>query len=247
MRTRFLRIALLVLSTCGAVAHAEEPDFREETPPPGQHAGSEVDGDAHICRADSFVHAGVPLRAGVVRVESGAPRPFLLADEGACPVDRGRSCQIGSALSVGESVIVSHAFRQFVCTARTADGGVSSVGWLPRRSVRTADVDQDPPAEAWPGDWIGGGGLLTIRTGAATDLLEVEGTALAGEGARTDAAAWVNGAARPEGQALAVADEFGSGCRVDLRLVGSLLFATEAGACGAGARFDGVYTRRDAP
>ena len=144
-------------------------------------------------------------------------------------------------------MIVSHSFRQFVCAARTSDGGVRSVGWLPRRSVRTADVDQDPPTDAWPGDWVGGGGTLSIRAGVVADLLEVEGTALAGEGARTDAAAWVNGAARPQGQALAVADEFGSGCRVDLRLVGSLLFATEQGACGASARFDGVYTRRDAP
>jgi hypothetical protein len=236
-----------VLALAGGGAGAQEPGFREEPSQAGNSGTNTLAEDEHVCRADSFVREGVPLRAGVVRVESGDPRPFLLADEGTCPVDRGRPCQIGSPLPVGEAVIVSHSFRQFVCTARTSDGGVRSVGWLPRRSVRTAEVDQDPPIEAWPGDWVGGGGMLTIRAGVGPDLLEVEGTALAGEGARTDAAAWVNGSSKPQGQALAVADEFGSGCRVDLRLVGSLLFATEAGACGSSARFDGVYTRRDAP
>jgi hypothetical protein len=198
------------------------------------------------CRAESFVRDGVPLRVGSVRVERGGPRPSLLADEGGCPADRGHSCQIGSALGTGESVIVSHSFRQFVCVARTAGGSVQSVGWLPRRSVRTADVDQEPPLGDWPGAWIGGGGVLTIRQGASPELLEVEGTALAGEGGRTDAAAWLNGAGRPSGQVLVVADEFGSGCRVSLRLVGRLLFASEAGACGASARFEGVYVRREA-
>jgi hypothetical protein len=198
------------------------------------------------CRADDFVREGVPLRAGVVRIESGASRPYLLADEGGCPADRGRSCQIGSALGTGESVVVSRGFRQFVCVARTVGGNVQSVGWLPRRSVRTADVDQEPPVDEWPGEWIGAGGTLTIRPGAVADLLEVEATALAGEGARSDAAAWLNGAARPRGQELQVADEFGAGCRVGLRLVGSLLFASEAGACSPSARFDGVYLRRTA-
>lgn len=195
------------------------------------------------CRAQTFVREGVPLRIGVVRVESGDTRPFLLADEGGCPADRGRSCQIGSALGTGESVVVSHSYRQFVCVARTASGGVQGIGWLPRRDVRTADVDQDPPVDAWPGRWLGGGGQLAIRAGATPDLLEVEATALAGEGARTDAAEWLNGAGRPQGQTLTVADEFGSGCRVSLRLVGSLLFAIEVGACGADARFEGVYLR----
>ena len=209
--------------------------------------GAEEPEEDHECRSESFVRESVTLRTGVIRSESGAPKPFLLADEGGCPVDRGRSCQISSPLPTGEPVIVSHAFRQFVCIARTSDGAVRSVGWLPRRSVRTANVDQTPPAAAWPGDWIGGSGSLSIRPGVAEGLLEVEGTALAGEGARTDAAAWLNGAARPTGQALAVADEFGSGCRLDLRLVGSLLFATEQGACSVSANFDGVYTRREAP
>lgn len=206
----------------------------------------EVDVEEWHCRADSFVRDGVPLRAGVVRIESGDPRPSLLADEGGCPVDRGLSCQIGSSLSTGEPVIVSHAFRQFICVARTAGGAVQSVGWLPRRSVRTADVDQEPPLSDWPGAWVSGGGTLQIRTGGAADLVEVEGTALAGEDARTDAAAWLNGAGRPIGQALAVADEFGSGCRVNLRLVGSLIFVSETGACGSNARFEGVYTRAEA-
>lgn len=197
------------------------------------------------CRAESFVREGIALRAGSVRVETGDARPYLLADEGGCPADRGRSCQIGSALGTGESVIVSHSFRQFVCAARTAGGAVQSVGWLPRRSVRTADVDQEPPLEDWPGAWIGGGGMLAIRPAASKELLEVEATALAGEGARTDAAAWLNGAGRPRGQELVVADEFGSGCRVSLRLVGRLLFASEAGACGGGARFEGVYVRQE--
>ena len=221
--------ALLLLALSTASAHAE--------------------GDAAAegrCRADDFVRSGVPLRAGVVRVQTDEARPSLLADEGGCPADRGHSCQIGSPFGTGESVIVSHAFRQFVCVARTAGGSVQSVGWLPRRTVRTADVDQDPPVQDWPGPWIGAGGTLTIRPGAAPDLLEVEATALAGEGARTDAAAWLNGAGRPRGQELDVADEFGAGCRVGLRLVGSLLFASEAGACSPSARFDGVYLRRTA-
>ena len=196
------------------------------------------------CRAGSFVRDGVVLRAGSVRVESGDPRPYLLADEGGCPADRGRSCQIGSPLSAGESVIVSHALRQFVCTARTAGGGVQSIGWLPRRSVRTADVDQDPPVADWPGTWVGSNAALTIRTGGEGDLLEVEATALAEEGSRSEASAWLNGAGRPQGQQLAVADEFGSGCRVSLRLVGRSIFATESGACGA--RFEGLYVRREA-
>ena len=197
------------------------------------------------CRATSFVRDGVPLRVGSVRVESGGPSPSLLADEGGCPTDRGNSCQIGSALGAEESVIVSHGFRQFVCVARTAGGGVQSVGWLPRRSLRTAEVDQEPPLEDWPGAWIGGGGTLTIRPGAASGLLEVEGTALAGEGGRADAAAWLNGAGRPRGQEFVIVDEFGSGCRVSLRLVGRLLFASEVGTCGASARFEGVYVRRE--
>jgi len=210
-------------------------------------ARSEDEGpDAWRCDAESFVREGVTLRTGAIRVDASEPRPSLLADEGGCPADRGRSCQIGSALSTGEPVIVSHGFRQFVCVARTAGGSVQSVGWLPRRSVRTADVDPDPPLEDWPGDWIGGSGTLAIRTGAAPDLLEVEGTALGGEGGRTDAAAWLNGAGRPRGQELAVTDEFGSACRVTLRLVGPLLFANEAGTCAANARFEGVYTRRTA-
>ncbi len=208
---------------------------------------AEEDGPAEwSCRSDSFVRDGVPLRTGSVRAVEADKRPFLLADEGGCPVDRGRSCQIGSALGVGESVIVSHAFRQFVCVARTAGGAVQSVGWLPRRDVRTADVDQDPPFEDWPAEWIGGDGALAIRAGAAPDLLEVAATAFDGDGARTDAAAWLNGAGRPKGQALEITDEFGSGCRVNLRLVGSLLFASDAGGCGGSARFDGVYTRRTA-
>jgi hypothetical protein len=218
-------LALLALVPLTAQAEAEAPE-------------------AWSCRAESFVREGVPLRAGVVRVENGDSRPYLLADEGGCPADRGLSCQIGSALGTGESVVVSHGFRQFVCVARTAGGRVQSVGWLPRRSVRTADVDQDPPLGDWPGDWIAGGGTLTIRPGAAEDLVEVEATALAGEGARTDAAAWLNGAGHPRGQELAIADEFGSGCHVALRLVGALLFANETGACPASARFEGVYTRR---
>ena len=212
-----------------------------------QAGAVEAEGPADwSCRSESFVRDGVPLRTGSVRAEAPDKRSYLLADEGGCPVDRGLSCQIGSALGTGESVIVSHAFRQFVCVARTAAGGVQSVGWLPRRDVRTADVDQDPPFEDWPADWIGGGGALTIRVGAAPDLLEVAATAFDGDGARTDAAAWLNGAGRPKGQELVIMDEFGSGCRVNLRLVGSLLFASDAGGCGGSARFDGVYTRRTA-
>lgn len=239
-----LAIGLLALASA---AGAGEPEFLEHAPEAAAPGPDLEAGDEQLCRAEGFVREGVPLRAGAIRVEGNLAKPFLLADEGGCPVDRGRSCQFSTPLSSGESVIVSHSFRQFVCVARTSEGAVQSVGWLPRRSVRTADVDQDPPADAWPGDWVGGGGSLSIRSGASPQLLEVAGTALGGEGERGDAAAWVNGAARPTGQALAVDDEFGSGCRVDLRLVGSLLFATEQGACGAGARFDGVYTRREAP
>jgi hypothetical protein len=143
-------------------------------------------------------------------------------------------------------VIVSHSFRQFVCVACTAGGSVQSVGWLPRRMLRTVDVDQVPPLQDWPGAWIGAGGTLTIRPALRRICSEVEATALAGEGARTDAAAWLNGAGRPRGQELDVADEFGGGCRIGLRLVGSLLFASEAGACASSARFAGVYTRRTA-
>lgn len=238
------RVALVCLvGLAAATARANESDrsspFTQSTPEAGEAA------EEHVCRVDSFVRDGVPLRAGVVRSEGREPRPFLLADEGGCPVDRGRSCQIGSPLSVGEALVVSHSFRHFVCAARTVDGGIRSVGWLPRRAVRTADVDPDPPIDAWPGDWIGGAGMLSIRPGVTERLLEISATALAGEGTRADAAAWLNGAASPDGQSLRVADEFGSGCRVDLRLIGSLVFASEQGACLAGARFDGVYTRRD--
>lgn len=196
------------------------------------------------CRAGSFVRDGVALRAGVIRLESGEPRPYLLADEGGCPADRGRSCQIGSPLSSGESVIVSAGFRQFVCTARTAGGSIQSIGWLPRRSVRTADVDQDPPLTDWPGEWVNGGAAFTIRPGARDGLLEVEATARAGEEGRGEATGWLNGSGRPDGQQLTIRDEFGSGCRVRLRLVGRLLFASEATACSA--PFQGVYMRREA-
>jgi hypothetical protein len=37
------------------------------------------------CRAGDFVQSGVPLRAGVVRVQTDEARPSLLADEGGCP------------------------------------------------------------------------------------------------------------------------------------------------------------------
>ncbi|MCC6640165.1 MAG: hypothetical protein IT386_03255 [Deltaproteobacteria bacterium] len=196
------------------------------------------------CRAGTFVREGASLRAGVVRVESGDARPYLLADEGGCPADRGRSCQIGSALASGESVIVSYGFRQFVCAARTAGGSVQSIGWLPRRSVRTADVDQDPPFADWPGAWIGADARLTIRPAAESGLLEVEAASVADESGRAGAGAWLNGAGRPRSQQLDVADEFGSGCRVSLRLVGQMLFATETGACST--RFEGIYLRREA-
>lgn len=242
VRPLCLAAALAVPGTVPApAAHAQD------AAPQVEHA-AETPPEDTSCRAGSFVREGIALRAGSVRSEPGDPRPFLLADEGSCPVDRGRSCQIGSALSSGESVIVSHSFRQFVCAARTAGGGVSSVGWLPRRSVRTADVDQEPPLDAWPGSWVGGAGTLRLRIGSNPEWIEVEGTALADDGGREDAAAWLNGAARPVGQELVIQDEFGSGCRVSLRLVGSLLFATESGACGGGggARFEGVYTHAEA-
>ncbi len=230
-------------------AEAQGPLGAQGAEDPGPLGAQPEDGDGASgarCRAGSFVREGVPLRIGVVRVENGAARPNLLADDGGCPVDRGLSCRIGSALGPGESVIVSHGFRQFVCTARTAEGGVKSVGWLPRRSVRTANVDQAPSLEDWPGDWVGAAGSLVIRPAAAAGLLEVEGAASSEEGARTDLAAWVNGAGRPDGQQLAISDEFGSGCSVSLRLVGELIFVSEGSPCGAGASFDGVYTRRSA-
>ncbi len=198
------------------------------------------------CRAGSFVREGVPLRLGTARLASGDPPLFLLADEGECPAGSSDTCRIGTALEPQESLIVSHGFLHFVCAARTAGGAVKSVGWLPRRSVRTADVDPDPPLDEWPGAWVGGAGAFSIRPGVSPGLLEVEGTALAGEGIPTDAAAWLNGAARPIGQALTVTDEFGSGCSVTLRLVGRLLFANQTGECAAPARFDGVYVRREA-
>lgn len=198
------------------------------------------------CRAESFVREGVPLRLGTVRVAGDGPPLLLLADEGECPAGRRGTCEIGTPLAPDETLVVSHGFLQFVCVARTAAGGVKSVGWLPRRGVKTADVDPDPPLADWPGAWVGAAGAFSIRAGASSDLLEVEGTALASEGAASDAAAWLNGAARPSGQVLAVADEFGSGCSVTLRLVGRLLFASQTGDCAAPARFDGVYVRRDA-
>jgi hypothetical protein len=248
MTRRVLAALALAVAAWGAQA-AEDPDPRgaQAAEDPGPLGAQAADGDgasAARCRAGSFVREGVPLRIGVVRVKNGEARPNLLADDGGCPVDRGLSCRIGSALGPGESVIVSYGFRQFVCTARTAEGGVKSVGWLPRRSVRTSNVDQAPPLEDWPGDWVGAAGSLVIRPAAAAGLLEVEGAASSEEGARGDVAAWVNGAGRPDGQQLAISDEFGSGCSVSLRLVGALIFASEVSPCGAGASFDGVYTRR---
>jgi len=200
-------------------------------------------GAFHRCRAGLLPADDAPPRAGTVRIEPGADRPYLLTDRGGCPTQRSVACQIGTPLGPGESVAVFHGFRQFVCVSRAGARGAEAIGWLPRRSVRTGAFELETPLEAWHGTWRGPAGRVGIRPGPEGSDVEVEVAALPPASEPAVAGAWLNGGGRPVGRRLELRDDFGSPCRLTLWLAGPLLVAAGDNACPVEPGFDGIYQR----
>jgi hypothetical protein len=217
---RRLLIAILTLLAAGG-AKAEELECRNGGFPAEQ---------------DSF---------GLAKV-TGHGRLNFLGDSDGCPND-GPACRLRTYVLPGDTLLTGRGHGAYVCAFFPNRVG-GTAGWV-RRDRLTALPTAPPPLEAWIGHWeYGDNSIVLSKHGKA---LKVSGEAYwpsanpspeqrpggpnVGE---------LEGVTTPKGDRAQLADDYADGCKARLVLVGTLLVASDNGACGGmNVSFDGVYRR----
>ena len=142
-------------------------------------------------------------------------------------------------------MLTGRSYGAYVCVYFPVSGvsGRESLGWLRSSDLMTLPVPTTPGLEAWTGDWVEAEDK--IRLSVQGKNLAVHGEAIwyAGvKGVDDPLTAEVDGVGRPSGASVTFVDD---GCRVQLRLIGPYLAATDNRQCGGvGVGFHGFYSHK---
>lgn len=195
---------------------------------------------ANWCRNGGFASEAKEFKVARVRGPRGTRAYFYGEDEG-CP-GPGAKCRQKAYVIPGDTLVVSRAFGEYMCTWFQPARGYETVGWLRADQLELSETDANPPAARWLGEWGLHSNGLTISRGAKAGELHVEGSAVWHGLGDNIHVGEVNASAAPDGNTLTLEDDI---CKLTLRLAGDFLIADDNGDCGGvNVTFDGVYRKK---
>jgi hypothetical protein len=216
--------ALLLLVCVSATAVAQEVE----------------DYPATWCRNGLFASDKAEFKLAKIGGNWTARIHFFKDDEG-CPLYDVK-CELKSYLITGDQVLVSRRYGPWICAWYQPAKGSETVGWLPAdKLVIPARAAAPPALKDWIGLWKYDRQTLNIRREGKSGLLKVKGYAI-WEGARANVhVGGIEAVAQPRGNELVLVEEE---CRVNVKLVGNYIVASDNSGCGGvNVRLNGVYRR----
>lgn len=175
---------------------------------------------------------------------SGTERAYFYGDMDGCP-DLGEQCRSspyvtpGSYVIPGDIVTISKMRAGFGCAFFPNKNG-GNAGWIKLSQLAIFPTDQNPPAQAWTGNWSDGAEEDVQITIGGDGALLVTGNAF-WHGLTSIHIGEIDGALPRFGNRARYSDGF---CVANFTLLGDYLLIGDNRKCGgANVSFNGVYRR----